>query len=162
MLLLDPLPAIQDEMTGAARALRKLGLDSTEPAVKHEAVSPSPNEGSEVLERVADPESGEIGEERPQTIRGTSRSRARGAVPNYFGRLFRRSKKNTKRPNRDEEVKTLRRITRYMFEGMYPRGPAVDYDFLMDKKNIAYLAEYLDRTKSTAASLAEWLTVYHH
>ena len=150
-------------MTGAAKAMRKLGVDSTEPAAKHETVSPSPTEGSEeVLEPVADPESGELGEERSEKVRGTGRSRARGVVPNYLGHLLRRSKKNTKGPNRDEEVKTLTPMIRCMFEGLYPRGPALDYDFLMDTKNVAYLAEHLDRTKPTATNIAEWLTQHDH
>ena len=45
-----------------------------------------------------------------------------------------------------------------MFESLYPGGPALDYDFLMDRKNVDLLAEYLNRAKSTAATLAEWLT----
>ena len=56
------------------------------------------------------------------------------------------------------EIKTLEPIDRCMFEGLYPRGPAVDYDLLMNAENTDLLAEYLDRTKATAATLKEWLT----
>ena len=117
----------------------------------------------------ADPESGGQNRESQQKIAGISRPKARTGVPKFIDRLFRRSRKKPEKVDGAEEVdvleeeegteiKTLRPINRCMFEGLYPRGPAVDYDFLMDPKNVDFLAEYLDRTKSTAANYAEWLT----
>lgn len=37
------------------------------------------------------------------------------------------------------EMKTLRPINRCMFEGLYPRGPAVDYDFLLARRMLTCL-----------------------
>ncbi len=227
VLLLDPLPIVRDEMKGAAEALRKLGVDDTEPTAKSGAISkdsnekelsatdqpsrglvksstfvrfrpkadqnfsfgslaslmfgkssrpqhPSPNDGlptkeSEGTQHAEDPESGEQSRDHQRKIRGVSRPRARGRVPILFGRLFGRSRRKPgKSDGADEvevpeeevgtEMRALQPINRCMFEGLYPRGPAVDYEFLMDPKNVDLLAEHLDRTKPTAANLAEWLT----
>ena len=218
-------------MTGAVKALQRLGVDSTELADEQQVVSPGPvereditpsarpkgyvrsstisknrtkmryfssikslgrlllqrpshpqgpsgsdgpaTEGSEAFQPVTDPESGERGEERPQRTKGTRRPRARGVIPEFFDRFFQRPKNDIKEPHRAQtmevreekkgtKTKTLESMNRCLFEELYPRGPAVDYDFLMDHRNAAYLADYLDRTKSTAATLAEWLTEYDH
>ena len=229
MLLLDPLPTVEDEMTGAAEALQKLGVDHTEPTAKHGAMSedrtenattdssvtdqpsrglvksstfvryrpkvdenfsfmslgklifgrrllpqdPSTSdgpfaEGPEAFHHAEDPESGEQGRDRQEKIRGIARPRARSRVPNFLGRLFTRSGRKTEKSDGADEVNvpeeevgtekiTLKPMNRCMFEGLYPRGPAVDYELLMDPNNVDLLAEHLDRTKPTAVNLAEWL-----
>lgn len=50
---------------------------------------------------------------------------------------------------------TLEPLARCMFEGVFPRGPVVDYDFLMSTLNIKLLAEHMDKNRSTAKSLAQ-------
>ena len=125
-------------------------------------------EGPEALQHAQDPETGEQGREHQPRIAGVSRPRVRSAVPKFFGRLFGRSrvKKNATGAEEEDvpeeeqgtEIRTLEPMSRCMFEGLYPRGPAMDYDFLMAPENIDLLAIYLDRTKSTAANLAEWMT----
>ena len=126
-----------------------------------------PMEEPQALQHTEDPETGEEGSEHQQRSAGISRPRARSGVPQFFGRLFRRSreKKNTTRAEEDvpeeergTEIRTLEPVSRCMFEGLYPRGPAMDYDFLMAPENLDLLAVHLDRTKSTAANLAEWMT----
>lgn len=217
MFLLDPLPIVKDEMTGAAEALRRLGVDHTEhaasPAERNITESSAPDQRSQALVRsttfvryrpkadqnfsfrslgrllfgtssqpqddssnepealqlAQDPESGEQGRERQQRITGITRPRVRSGVPRLFERLFGWSRKKTERTTGAEEehvleeeqgteIKTLEPINRCMFEGLYPRGPAVDYDFLMAPENLDLLADYLDQTKPTAASFAEWIT----
>lgn len=224
VFLLDPLPIVRDEMTGAAEALRRLGVDHTEPAATHQPKNKSPakknitessapdqhppalvrrttfvryrpkadqnftfgalgrlllgttsqpqetsSDEPEALQHAQDPESGEQGREPQQRITGITRPRVSGGVPRLFDRLFRRSRKTMEKTTGAEEedvpeeeqgteIKTLEPINRCMFEGLYPRGPAVDYDFLMAPENVDLLAEYLNRTKPTAASLAEWIT----
>ena len=126
-------------------------------------------EEPEATQHAEDPESGEQGRAQQQRVTGLSRSKARGRVPILFSRLFGRSKRKPSKSDAADEVevpeeevgtemKTLRPICRCMFEGLFPRGPAVDYEFLMDPRNVNLLAEHLDRTKPTAANLAEWLT----
>lgn len=126
-------------------------------------------EGPEAFQAAEDPENGQPARERQQRPSGIIRPRTRSGVSKFLGRLLGRSKKKTDILDRVEEldvleekegteIKTLESRNRCMFEGLYPRGPVVDYDFLMDPENINLLAEHLDRTKPTAANLAEWLT----
>lgn len=231
VLLLDPLPMVEDEMKGAADALQVLGVYHAETSPKGQAMNEDPTGnkntglsetdqppkglvksstfvrsrpktnqnlsvmslgrllfGSTLLPRSSsknkdtplkeepeashiaeDPESGEQDRERGRKIAGIRSPRARNRVPKIFNRLFGRQRKKT--DNLDgakeievleevpgTEIRTLKPMNRCMFEGLYPRGPAIDYDFLMDPNNVHLLAEHLDRTKSTAANLAEWLT----
>ena len=224
MFLLDPLPIVKDEMTGAAEALRILGVYHTEPAATHQSKNKdpamknitessgpdkhsqalvrrtthvrsrpkadqnfsfralgrflfgtssqpqdAPSDEPEALQHAQDPESGERGREPQQRITGITRPRVSSGVPMLFDKLFGRSRRNTEEatgaeeedvPEEEEgtEIKTLEPINRCMFEGLYPRGPAVDYDFLMAPENVNLLAEYLNRTKPTAVSFAEWIT----
>ena len=230
MLLFDPLPIVKDEMTGAAEALRRLGVDHTEPAATRRPKHKSPAErnntessasdqrsealvrsttfvryrpkadqnfsfsslgrllfgrpsqpqgssgnyghstnGPEALEHAQDPENGEQGTEHQQRITGITRPRVRSGFPRLFGRLFGQRRKKTEETTGAEEedfpeekqgteIKTLEPMNRCMFEGLYPRGPAVNYDFLMAPENHDLLAEYFDRTKPTAATFAEWIT----
>ena len=44
---------------------------------------------------------------------------------------------------------SLEPMSRCMFEGLYPRGPVMDYDILMAPEDLDLLAVCLDRTKST-------------
>ena len=120
----------------------------------------------EALQHTGDPETGEQGREHQQRISKISRPRVRSDVPKVLGRLFGRSReKNTidaeeedvPEEERGTEIRTLEPMNRCMFEGLYPRGPAMDYDTLMAPENLNLLAVYLDRTKSTAANLAEWM-----
>ena len=217
-------------MTGAAEALRRLGVDHTEPPATRQPKNQSPGEniteppapdqppnalvrsttfvrfrpkanqsfsfrslgqllfgsGSSsqpqnstsnddhfieeprALQRTEDPETGRQGKEHQQRIAGISRPRARSGVPNFFGRLFRRSRATNSTTDPEEEdvpeeeqgteIRTLEPMSRCMFEGLYPRGPAMDYDLLMAPENLDLLAVYLNRTKSTAANLAEWMS----
>ena len=213
-------------MTGATEALRRLGVDHTDPANEHQITqkgpadqetkdSSQPNPPPRSLVKSStfvkyrpkakqnfslgslgrlmigrsprpqdlsrdhgplsegppaeDPESGEQGRVRQQRNVGSRRSHARNNLPKIVNRLFGRSSRKTEKLDGVEEVevleekqgteiKTLRPMNRCMFEGLYPRGPAIDYDFLMDPNNIDLLGEYLDRTKSTAVNFAEWLT----
>ena len=123
----------------------------------------------EVVQSAEDPESGEQGRERQQKITGIARPGARSGLSKLLDRLFRWSRKKTEKVEGADEVdvreekegtemKTLRPFYRCMFERLYPRGPAVDYDFLLAPESADMLAEYLTLTKTTAANLAEWLT----
>lgn len=127
----------------------------------------------EAFQGSEDPESGSSGRERPQKMLGISRPRAQSGVSKFFGRLARRFTNKKEKVDQAEdldileekegtEMKTLKSMNRCMFEGLYPRGPVIDYDFLMDPKNVHLLAKHLDRTKATAANLAEWLTHNDH
>lgn len=231
VLLLDPLPMVEDEMTGAADALRVLGVNHTEPSPKGQAMNRGPTEnkitglsetdqppkelvrsstfvrrppktnenfsimslgrllfGSTLLPRSSpkdknaafkeepeasqaaeDPESGEQDRERGRKIAGIRSPRSRNGVPKFLNRLFARQRKKIDKSDGAKEFEvleeeegtvkiTLKPMNRCMFEGLYPRGPTIDYDFLMDPNNVHILAEHLDRTKSTAANFAEWLT----
>ena len=228
MFLLDPLPTVKDGMTGAAEALRRLGVDHAEAPTTHQPKDQGPGENitepsapdqrskalvrsttfvryrpkakqdfsfrslgrllfgtssqphsstsndghsteePEALQQTEDPETGEQSREHRQRIAGVSRPRTRSGVPNFLGRLFGRSREKKNRTSAEEEdvpeeergteIRTLEPLSRCMFEGLYPRGPAMDYDFLMAPENLDLLAVYLDRTKSTAANLAEWMT----
>ena len=234
VLLLDPLPTIDDEMTGAAEALQKIGVYHAEPIVKHETMNegitgdeiiessatnqparrlvksrtfvrnppkmaenfslmslgrlvfqrsllarnPSmnmepPTEGTEAVQRAEDLETGEQGRVRQEKVSALVRPRAPSRVPKIFGRLFRRPGTKTQKTDGADETDvpeeevgtekiTLRPMNRCMFEGLYPRGPLVDYELLMDPSNFDLLGEHLDSTKSTAANIAEWLTPNNH
>ena len=115
-----------------------------------------------------DPESGGHGRDLQQKVAGIRRPKGRRGLPKFLDRFFGRSGKKTENVDRAEaldvpeekqgtEIKTLRPMHRCIFEGLYPRGPALDYDSLMAPENGGSLAEYLDRTKPTAVSFAEWL-----
>ena len=127
-------------------------------------------EGPEAVHHAEDPESGEQGRDRQEKIRGIARPRARSRVPKFLGRFFTRSGRKTEKSDGADEVNvpeeevgtekiTLKPMNRCMFEGLYPRGPAVGYELLMDPNNVDLLAEYLDRTKPTAVNLAEWFSL---
>lgn len=232
VLLLDPLPTVEDEMTSAAEALREFAVDDTEHTAQHGAANeggtenvdssaidqpsrrlvksstfvryrpkvnenfsfrslgrlmfgrrvlpqnPSTSDGPlteepEAVQHTEDPESGEQGRDRPEKIRGVVRPIARSRVPRFLGRLFGRSGRKTEESDGADEVDvpeekvgtekiTLKPMNRCIFEGLYPRGPAVDYELLMDPVNVDLLAEHLGRTKPTAVNLAEWLTHNDH
>ena len=124
-------------------------------------------EEPEALQHTQDPETGEHGRENQRRIAGISQPRIRSRVPKFFSRLFERSREKKNSTGTEEEDLpgeergteiTLEPISRCMFEGLYPRGPAIDYDFLMAPENLDLLAVYLDRTRSTAANLVEWMT----
>ena len=114
-----------------------------------------------------DPESGQLGTDHEN--RSVSPSIIGSGVPKWLIRLLGLSEMKRDQVNRSEalyipeeeegtQIKTLEPIDRCMFEGLYPRGPIVDYDTLMDPENVDLLARYLDRTKATAATFQEWLT----
>ena len=229
VLLLDPLPIVKDEMSGAAEALQRLGVYQPEPTATNQGTNrglaenqatgssvtdqptrglvksstffrsrpkadqnfsilslrgllfgrpqqpqdPSSNDGPptqrpEASQATEDPESGQPGTGR-QKRTFISRPTARSRVPKWLGRVLGRSEKRTEKIDQGKdlniieekdgtEIKTLEPMDRCIFEGLYPRGPVVDYEFLMDSENIDLLAGYLDRTKATAANLKEWLT----
>ena len=128
-------------------------------------------EEPEALQHTQDPETGEYGRENQQTIAGISHPRVRSRMSKFFGRLFERSREKKDATGAEEggvpeeeqgtKLRTLEPMNRCMFEGLYPRGPAMDYDYLMAPENLEMLAVYLDRTKSTAANLAEWMMHEH-
>ena len=119
-----------------------------------------------------DPESGRTGRERQQRIPDIGHTGARNEVSKLLGRLLGQSTKKPETVDRgnepgisekgeETEIQVLKSMNRCIFEGLYPRGPAVDYDFLMNPDNTVLLAEHVDLTKPTAANLAEWLTYNH-
>ena len=174
---------MKDVITGTAEALRGLGIDHTEPPTTRQPKKQRPTENitessaleqrsnmeePEALQHTQDPETGEHGRGQQQRIAGISHPRVRSRVPKFFGRLFElfREKKDTtgaeeedlpEEEERGTETRVLEPMDRCLFEGLYPRGPAMDYDSLMAPENIEMLAIYLDRTKSTAANLGEWM-----
>lgn len=126
-----------------------------------------PTQRPEVSQDTEDPESGQLGTEHEE--RSSSRPVVGSAVQKWLSRLLGRSEKKVEKVDRGEaldipeevsgtEIKTLEPIDRCMFEGLYPRGPVVDYDLLMNPENTGLLAGYLDCTKATAATFKEWLT----
>ena len=128
----------------------------------------SSTDGLGVLQHVQDPESGEQSEERQQSIVNIGWPRVRNGASRFFNRLFGRSKEKAEIqtiPDDEEvpeeeqgaEIKILEPTNRCLFEGLYPRGPSMDYDLLMAPENVELLAEHLDCTKPTAANLAEWI-----
>lgn len=221
MLLLDPLPVIDDMVNGTADALERLGAYQPEPtqamnkrtaesnimgssATEHlsrglvysntsdgsrqqtdQTVSRTPlgnltepqdssrdcgssTGGPEVLQAAEDPEIGQTGNKHHQITNSISSARARSGLPELLHDLLGRFRETdaldwAEKPDIVEESegtapRSVISRNRCLFEGLYPRGPAVDYNFLMDAENVDLLAEYLDLTKPTAANLAEWLT----
>ena len=130
----------------------------------------SPAEDPEVLQATEDPETGETASEYQRNISAhPSRARARSGVPRWLSRLLGRFREMMDKLGRAEEpdfvdesegteMRTLKTRNRCMFECLYSRGPAVEYDLLMNSEDVDLLAEYLDYTKPTSANIAEWLT----
>ena len=54
------------------------------------------------------------------------------------------------------QMYTIVSIERSIFHGLLPRGPMLDYSYMMSFKNIASLKQYLDTETSTAVDLAAW------
>ena len=126
-----------------------------------------PTQRPEASQDTEDPESGQLRTEHDK--RSASHPITGSGVLKWLSRLMGRSEMRIEKVDRREaldipeekvgtEIKTLEPIDRCMYEGLYPRGPIVDYDLLMNSENTDLLAEYLDRTKSTAATFKEWLT----
>ena len=126
-----------------------------------------PTQRPEVSQDTEDPESGQLGTEHEE--RSSSRPIVGSAVQKWLSRLLGWSEKKVEQGERGDaleipeeelgtEIKTLEPIDRCMFEGLYPRGPVVDYDLLMNPENTGLLVGYLDCTKATAATFKEWLT----
>ena len=160
------------DLTIFFRSWRSIGrLLMEKPQLPHNSSSDGrqPTQGTEISQSTEDPESGQRGTKRQNRKRGWSRPKYSSEVPEWLDRLLGRPEKEKDQVNRGEalyipeekegtQIKTLEPKDRCMFEGLYPRGPVVDYDTLMDPENVGLLAEYLDGTKATAATFDEWLT----
>ena len=126
-----------------------------------------PTQRPEATQDTEDPESGQLDTEHDK--RSVSRPMIRSGLPRLLSRLLGRSGMKIERVDPREvldipeeevgtEIKALEPIDRCIFEGLYPRGPVVDDDLLMNPENTNLLAAYLDRTKATAATFEDWLT----
>ena len=151
------------------RSIGKLLIGKPQPPQTSSSDGRQPTQETEPFRSTEDPESGQPGTKRQKKNRGWSRPSNRSEMPEWLDRLSGPSEKKRDQESRSEalfipeekegtQIKTLEPIDRCMFKGLYPRGPVVDYDTLMDPENVGLLAEYLDCTKATAATFHKCLT----
>lgn len=116
-----------------------------------------------------DPEKAQGGKKRGRKGKFVSRPKPRNRLAETLLRLVGNTSKNAKRVNGAEEPEVLQEregteklilqpLDRCIFDGLYPRGPALDYDLLLSSPDTNLLAEYLDTSKSTARTFADWLS----
>lgn len=214
LVLLDPLPTVTDEASGAKEALRSLGLweppEESTPSIETSNVGEG-NLSSPAARRTS----------RNAFIRKRVQVRPRLEahqdfllVPSYLFGLFgggtRRSRRNNEQQNsgdpenaqrdlnpvmgqdqitfqrspsppttasartrrtassgHDEAVHTAEAVgehiftlvprERFIFRGILPRGPPVDYTAIMTSKNVPNLKKYLETETSTSSDLKSWI-----
>jgi Mg2+ and Co2+ transporter CorA len=116
----------------------------------------------------ADPEKGQRSKKRETRGKLVRDPKTRSGVAKLLARLTRNNPKKSEGVDGAEEPDvlaervgseriTLEPLARCMFEGVLPRGPVVDYDFLMSTLKAELLAEHMDNNRSTARSLAQWI-----
>ena len=115
-----------------------------------------------------DPEKAQANRKRDRKGKHVSRPKPQSGIAKAIMRLVENTSRQAKGSQGSEEpVVFLKRegtekiimqpLERCVFDGMFPRGPILDYDKLFSTKNAEVIAEYLNTSKSTARTLADWL-----
>ena len=148
-------------------SLRKLLIGKPKRPQNSSGDGRPPTQRLEASQDTEDPESGQSGMDHTES--SISRPMIGSGMPKWLNYVLGRSEGKRDQGNRGAalhtpekkertQITSLEPIDRCMFEGLYPRGPVVDFDSLMDPENVGLLAGYLDRTKATAATFEERLT----
>ena len=135
-------------------------------------VIPVPAKGVTTMDETAqqsvDPEKAQGQKKRNRSGKFVGRAQPRKGVSKFLLSLVGNTAKKTKAFYGVEEPEIieervgaekiiLQPLDRCVFDGLFPRGPMMDYDLLFSTRGADLLADHLDTTKSTARAVAAWL-----